>query len=938
MIFLRDNCVSSLVLLAVVGPFVLAEESRQPTPAMQVDFATDIQPVLANHCLKCHGPEKRESNYRLDDRLSAFSGGDFGEPAIVRGDSAASPLIRYVSGADEDIHMPPEGPPLSQNEIALLKTWIDSGAAWPDHLAVPEDSSIVTDHWAFQPVSKPKLPPMHNAWIANPIDGFILSRLREAGLEPSPRADRTTLIRRIFLDVLGLPPTHEEVEAFKQDDRPDAYARLVDAVLSRPQFGERWGQHWLDIARYGESQGFETNRERMTAYHYRDYVVSTFNSDKPYDQFVVEQLAGDAVGADLGTGFLVAGPYDIVKSPDVNLTLMQRQDELADIIQTAGTAFLGLTVGCARCHNHKFDPILQADYYALQAVFAGVKHGERMVKSDDVKILTAKIDDLQQQIDDRNRQLGKLAFRPPVQPERNVDHFSPTRAQYIRFTIVATNGGEPCIDELEVYASREPGTPGEANVALASQGAVVTASGTLQGYDIHQLKHINDGQVGNDQSWISDTTGRGWITVKLAQPTSIDRVVWGRDREGKYKDRLATRYRIEVATAEGDWRVVSGSDERVPIGINLLKAARTDTQLTPQARERIQTLILERDALQQRLAATRKRLETVSKAFVGKFGQPPKIHRLYRGDPLAPREEVAPNTLSVLGDLELTSETPEQTRRIRFARSITRPDHPLTSRVIVNRVWQHHFGRGLVATPSDFGKHGAAPSHPDLLDWLANYLITHEWSLKQVHRVILLSGCYQQSNAPRTDCMLRDADCALWWRFPPRRLEAEGIRDSMLATSGALDQRIGGHGFYALRVIRENVHHYYPKDEFGPEDWRRMLYAVKIRQERDGEFGAFDCPDGGQVIPRRSRSTTPLQALNLLNSHFSLQQAQVFATRVTRESGTGMDAQIERAFQLAMGRSPHHEERRAAKAVVRTHGLPDLCRVLFNTNEFLFIP
>ncbi len=372
----------------------------------------------------------------------------------------------------------------------------------------------IASHWSFQPVKRPALPPRPNSMtrILNPIDSFVAAKLAEQNLTPSPEADRVTLIRRLHLVLLGMPPTPEEVSAFVADRRPGAFERLVDRVLDDPRYGERWARHWLDVIRFAESNGFETNRERPNAWRFRDYVIAAFNDDKPYDRFVREQIAGDALGEDVATGFLVGGPVDIVGSPDPVLTAQQRADELDDMVGTTGTAFLGLTLGCARCHSHKFDPISHTEYYSMTAVFAGVRHGERALPlpSDQQARIRALDEAIRRHEDQLARFVAPPAAtptpaspRPEVDPRENVESIAPVEARYVRFTIGATTGGEPCLDELEVWSA-------VTNVALASRGTRATASGTLPGYEIHKLEHINDGRVGNGRSWISNEPGRGW--------------------------------------------------------------------------------------------------------------------------------------------------------------------------------------------------------------------------------------------------------------------------------------------------------------------------------------------------------------------------------------------------------------------------------------------
>ena len=801
----------------------------------------------------------------------------------------------------------------------------------------PTEASGKPPHWAFEPCQRPRVPTVPELASANPIDAFVAAKLAENGLRLAPEADRATLIRRLYLVMLGLPPTPEQVAQFVADAAPDAYERLVDAVLADSRYGERWARHWLDVIRFAETNGFETNRERPNAWRFRDYVIAAWNDDVPFDRFVREQLAGDALGKDVATGFLVGGPVDIVGSPDPALTAQQRADELDDMVATTGTAFLGLTVGCARCHSHKFDPIPHRDYYAMAAVFAGVKHGERDEPLTPER--TAQLAAVDARIADLDRQLAPYAVprvaaastltRAAVDAARNEEVFAPVLASAVRFTIFATSDGEPCLDELEVWA-------GDRNVALATTGAVATASGTLPAHAIHQLAHIHDGLVGNDHSWISDEAGGGVVQITFAAPERIDRIVWGRDRTGKFRDRLALEYRIEAAMAGGEWHTLASSADRKAKGIATAHAApmyRWEDSNAAAAKAGRELLATRRSLRQQRGA-----LAAAPKVYAGTFVQPSPTHLLKRGDPMQPAEVVQPGTLSLYQPLTLAADAPEQQRRLRLAEWITSPEHPLTARVLVNRIWQHQFGTGIVSTPSDFGRNGARPSHPELLDWLAAEFVDRGWRIKSLQRLILTSATWRQSSAPRSDALRVDAGSRLLWRFPPRRLEAESIRDSMLAVSGNLDATAGGPSFFLHDVDRENVYHYQPKQDFGPAESRRMVYALKVRMEQDAVFGAFDCPDGSLVMPRRATSTTPLQSLNLWNSRFVLQQADALAARMEREVGAVPAAQIERAFGLAYQRAPGSAEAHEAAGLLRTQGLAALCRALLNSNEFLFIP
>jgi hypothetical protein len=901
------------VIVAVLVPSrPQAGERNQP----RVEFARDVLPILRSRCFTCHDSHKQKGGLRLDRRETALEGGDSGK-AILPGAGAASPLIRRVTSRTGDERMPPAGDRLSDYQVAVLRHWIDQGAAWGTSTAAADPKNT---HWAFQPVVRRAVPPG-----VRPIDNFIDARLAKVQFACSPEADRRTLLRRVHFDLIGLPPTPEEVEAFLNDRRPDAYERVVERLLASPHFGERWARHWLDVVRFAESDGFETNLHRPNAWSYRDYVIAAFNADKPFDRFVQEQLAGDALGADAATGFLVGGPCDKVKSPDVVLTRQQRSDELHDMVSTTGSAFLGLTVGCARCHNHKFDPVSQKDYYGLSAAFAGVQHGERAVAGDPGR--KGRLEKVRHELAALDRQLdeaeplaqpgGPEGRRRPVSPLKNTERFTPVRAKFVRFVVLATNNLEPCLDELEVFTAEST----TRNVALASRGTRATSSGDYRGAAIHKLEHVNDGRYGNGWSWISNETGKGWVQLELPRAETIDRVVWGRDREGNYADRLAVRYRVESAAEDGKWQTVASSDDRAAPG-----SAPADGPLAKLLARRAE------------LAKVLRALEQAARAYVGRFTAPAPTFRLHRGDPMERRERVNPTGLAAFGPpLELKEDAPDRERRLALAKWLTDPHNPLTARVIVNRLWQHHFGQGIVDTPSDFGLNGGRPSHPELLDWLAVELVDHGWKLKHIHRLIVTSATYRQASTADPKGQAADAGSRLLWRYPPRRLEAEALRDAILSVSGKLDVRMGGPGFDLFEPNTNYVKVYTPKKEFGPAEWRRMIYQSRPRMQPDDTFGAFDCPDGGQIAPKRNRSTTPLQALNLLNSPFLVQQAGFFAERLKREAGESPESQARRGFLLAFGREPTAEEQAAAAGLIREHGAVVFCRALFNVNEFLYV-
>ncbi len=944
LVLLSARAVAQTSFSPVATPSVANSQQSAALPSL--DFERDIFPIVKHRCLDCHAGADAEAALDLSSMTGALKGGDSGEPTIVPGSSAASHLIERITSDNVSLRMPPDDERLPDLEIDALRRWIDAAEAWEG--AAAELASAAPSHWAFEPLGAIQLL-SENALPtdgSHPIDSLVRERLARDDLQMSVAADRARLIRRLYLVMHGLLPTHAEVESFVNDDAPQAWARLVDSVLESPRYGERLASYWLDLARYGDTTGFETNRERPTAYHYRDWVVEAFNADLPYDQFVMAQIAGDATGHPRATGFLVAGPNDIVKGQDALLGLMQRQDELTDMVSAVGATFLGLTTGCARCHNHKFDPISQSDFYAMQAVFAGVEHGDRPLPISDcqqteIAVVADRLKDLRQSLAEWQVQ---AELRPAVVAKENNEQFSPVAAKFLRFDVQATNGGEPCIDELVVLASKsavlrdvasgEADSSEDHNVALASSGTIATSSGDFE-HPFHKLMHINDGKFGNERSWIASKVADGWVQLEFPKIVTIDRVVWGRDRQGVYADRLPVQYSISVSPDGQQWTEVASSSDRTPVGVPPERAIRY--RFDSVAAESKRSQLIELAAKAEQLQAELEELQQTESAYTGQFTTPSRIHRLFRGDPLAPREEIAPGAIKVLGELTLPAEATDQQRRLALAEWIVRDAQSLTARVMANRLWQFHFGNGLVDTPSDLGQNGAEPTHPALLDWLAKQLIEGKWSIKQLHRTILLSDTWQQDSRPRPDGIAKDAASRLLWRYPPHRLDAEAIRDNMLWASGTLDLTMGGPSFSPFEISMENVRHYFPKEQYGPADWRRMLYMQKVRQEREGTFGVFDCPDATQAVPKRGRSTTPLQALNLLNSEFVLQQAELLAERLKREHES-LPKQIENAYRLCFGREPDADERSIAEGFIREHGLRSFTRAMLNANEFLFVP
>jgi hypothetical protein len=889
-------------------------------------FEKQVAPLLQARCLACHSGAKPRGGLDLTTRAGLLKGGEKGA-AVVPGQADDSPLVLRV----EAKQMPPKKP-LEVGDADLLRRWVDAGAVWEGPALKPLRAG--PDWWSLQPIRRPAPPAVKDKdWVRNPIDAFILAKLEEKNLSPAPEADRRTLCRRVTFDLTGLPPTPEEIDAFIQDDAPDAYEKLVDRLLASPAYGERWGRHWLDVARFAESHGYEMNTLRPNAWPYRDYVIQAFNEDRPFPRFVREQMAGDVVGkgdflTEAATGFLVGGPHDLVGNATPEAKLQMRQDDLADMAGVTTTAFLGLTVGCARCHDHKFDPITQKDFYGLTAVFAGVDHAERPVPSADAaqrrrdaEAARADLARLDRKIDEQEplcAEAGTTPGRPPVNARRNVERFRPVEARFVRFTATATTDGtEPCIDELELY-----GPDGEDDLALASRGGKATASSVYPNNPFHKIEHINDGKWGNSRSWISAEPGKGWVQVELPKATPVGRVVWGRDREQKYADRLAKDYRIEVSTDGDRWTAVAGSWDRLPFG-----------RKADAPPEEIRKLLDQRKQLEERAAA----LEGQPMIYAGAFRKPDPTFLLKRGDPTQKGEELGPSGVqSVTPAFTLKADATEPERRLALADWIASPDNPLPARVMVNRVWHWHFGQGIVRTPSDFGFNGDQPSHPELLDWLAAEYQANGWKLKPLHKLIVLSAAYRQGTRFDETAAAADTGDRLLWRRSPRRLEAEEVRDAMLQTSGALNPRRGGPGYH-LWEYSGYVIVFTPKKELGPEEFRRMVYQFKPRLQQDPTFGVFDCPDATAAAPRRTASTTPLQALNLLNDPFVLDQSERFAARLQKDAGDAPAEQVRRAFRLAFGRDPSADEAGAAEKLVKARGLAQLCRALFNANEFVFV-
>jgi len=913
----------------LLGQGVFATEGANDSQTTGVNFEQDIAPILEAKCLGCHNPNLQKGDFSMAT-LEDIQGAS--EEYLIPGNAEDSMLYWITLPLDDEEvpEMPEEGDALTEEETKLLAAWINAGAEWPEGLVLKEASKADESWWAYQPLTKPRHPS---------IDAHIESRLSEEGLTLNPEADRRTLIRRVSLDLTGLPPTPGEVEAFVTNPDPNAYRELVDRLLASPRYGERWAQHWLDVIRWAETVGFETNAARPNAWPYRDWVIGAFNEDKPYDQFIFEQIAGDTVGEDAALGFLVAGPANLLPQVGRDEAAMRnaRQDELDEVLRTVGQGVLGLTIGCARCHDHKFDPIEQSDYFSMQAIFAGLKYGDRRKRGEENENWSASVPEAKAKRDATHAELESLRTKHGLREPLDTVHtetFSSVFARSIRMRITKTELGEAAsLYEFEVWSSGEDESD-RINVALASNGSQVSASSfALQNQSRH-FDNLVDGTVDKRQAypWIANETGPAWLRIDFSDSAIIDQVIWHRGRSNRD---IPAEYVIEVLPADSDdWFEVSHTRDRLPRTSDTRNAE--DIEL-PSLDLDTKKAILEKVRALRVAERELARLTAGPQVYAASFSpEPDPTYLLRRGDPMQRSDLVAPAIPEVLGNLEIPEGAAESERRLALAHHLTQTEHPLIARVIVNRVWQHHFGTGLVQTSSDFGYMGAAPSHPELLDWLAAKFIADGWSLKKLHRLILASKAYTQSSFPREEALAIDAEARLLWRYPPRRIEAEALRDSILSASGKLNFEMGGPGFDFFNQ-RGGLSDYLPKETFEEEGWRRMIYAHKPRMISVDIFGAFDCPDAGQMKPNRPRSITPVQSLGLLNSPFVNRQAGFLAERLRREAGENTEAQIDRAFVIAFARHASPAERERLAALADDHGLEQVCRVIFNSSEFAFL-
>ena len=1003
---------SGFAAAPVPAPGTLDLAKLPPAATTPVDFVRDIQPLFAARCLNCHGPEKQKGELRLDSRVSAMKGGDSGE-VILPGRSKESRIIHLVAGLESDLVMPPKGDRLTPHEVGLLRAWIDQGAVWPIEVVHPR---VRSEHWSLQPLKAAPVPGDSKGSAA--IDAFISARLATNGLAISPPADRTSLIRRVTFDLIGLPPSPKDIDEFLRNKSPRAYEELVERLLASPHYGERWGRHWLDVARYTESQGFEYDRLRDNAWHYRDYVIKSFNDDKPYDRFMKEQLAGDVlepVTSDgiVGSSLLVCGPWDQAGNAQANATqkAITREEEMEDMLSVVGQTFLGLTINCARCHSHKFDPIPQEEYYRIKSVFDGVKHGERLIatpaeeKAHEERIATLKrqIADAQQDV----ARLDALGLRLAMEKRRAGDDRVRTEPQ-------VRESGPAAFARWTFDGATEPVMPGELI------GGATIAGGRLQlskeGAFYRTSPLPRDIREKTLEAWVLlaslEQSGGAPISIESDGGQQFDAIVFGERQPKKWTAgsegfvrtqdldappetttpdafvHVAVVYRADNSvsvfrngqpygasyTPASPLQTFPAGKAHVLLGMRhtggghpwltgeIKQAALYDRALSPEevaasfhsggsaipAAEILACLSAEQRTARAAASARAKsctdaleHMKPLPVSYAGTRIQPPPTHRLKRGDVKSPEEIVSPGALSAIVDLDpdfgLAADSPEAQRRLKFADWVADPRNPLPARVMANRIWHYHFGQGLVSTPSDFGVSGARPSNPELLDWLALQFIQNGWSIKTLHRLIVNSAAYRQASRYNPRAAAVDADDQLLWRFPPRRLEAEALRDAMLAASGQLNLQLGGPSFRPFTVVSFNSDFYEPKDSVGPEFNRRTVYRMNVNSGQDPLLDAFDCPEPSVKTPRRGVTTTPLQALALMNNSFVQRQASELADRAFNEARHKLPAAIQAAYRLALGRIPTREESARAVAAAKERGLASVCWVLLNSTEFAYV-
>ncbi len=934
-------------------------------------YETDVRPILKAQCFHCHG-EEEEIEGQLDLRLRRLilNGGDSG-PAIVPGDAKGSLLLERIESGE----MPPGKVNLSAKEIETIRSWIASGAKTardePEEFAADDFTYEERNFWSFQPIGKPDPPAVkETSRVRNPIDAFILAKLEEVGLTFAPDAERRTLIRRLSFDLIGLPPTPEEVDTFLADERPDAYERLVDRLLASPHYGERWGRHWLDVAGYADSEGFsEADTERESAWRYRDYVIRSMNNDKPFDQFIREQLAGDEMIAGpyknmsaenveklTATGFLRMAP-DGTGAGGVDQNLARNQ-VMAETLKIVSSSLMGMTVGCAECHSHRYDPIRHTDYYSMRAIFEPAldwkkwrapKSRRISLYTDEDKRLAAEIEAKAKLVDDERVALTAKFIDQTLE------------AQLLK---LEESVREPLRVAYKTAASKR--TPEQKELLDKFPKILKISAGSLYLYDREirvDAAEIDNERKKKEKEFVEQAQEIALSSLPEEERTAVRAALSKAEsaRTPEQKTLLGSHAKQIVTLANLKEFAPESAAE-----IERLKKAADDLRATQKA-DRIKEF-------QDKAAEIRntKPKEGFVRALTEVAGQLPETHLFFRGDFEQPKEKLAPAGLSILDDYGLVSIPVNDSslstsgRRLAFAKRLTDGKHPLTARVLVNRFWLNHFGRGIVETPGDFGFLGARPTHPELLDWMASEFMSGGWKLKSFHKMLVTSTAYRQSSKRTETADEIDPDNKLYSHMSIRRLEAETLRDTILAVSGKLNRKMFGEPVPVMedavgQIIlgKENL-----DGERKPlaaidlqgEEYRRSLY-IQVRRSRPlGVLAAFDMPEMEPNCTVRSSSTVTPQALMLMNSDFSTQFAGEFASRVEESFPNDFKKQCAQAWELAYCTPPSEQQIQRGveyltqqkefyqqnppagiKATPDHLALTSFCQALMSSNAFLYV-
>lgn len=930
---------SCFVLPVVMATFsllasgiVLADDG----PAAMEFFEKDVRPLLVKHCYECHAADDVDGGLNLDSKAGVAKGGDSGA-VVVAGAPDQSLLIEAVRYQNQDLQMPPKGR-MSDAEIAILEKWVRLGL--PDSRTESRPGTVRPtgmtiedgrDFWSFKPVADPAVPSVGNTdWVQTPIDAFVLTKLEERKTGPADRADKRTLIRRVTFDLIGLPPTPEEIAAFLADESSDAFEKVVERLLESPQYGVRWGRHWLDVARYADSNGLDENLAFGNAWRYRDYVVDSFNDDKPFDQFLIEQLAGDLVpGAaretKTATGFLVLGAK-VLAEPDKEKLFMDTIDEQLD---TIGKAFLGMTIGCVRCHDHKFDPIKQTDYYALAAILKSTKtFGD--TQTGVIKHWHEYSMATEDELDDLKKINAELAKKKSA-----ASSFKSKATVKLRDEARAK-----AADYLAAAAKFSPDT------SLTEVSAIAEPLGLHPRILHHSRLHL--------QYHADDPVFAQWHSLKNSED----------GEEGDAAKQIETHYRTLFAKAESALAEARKKDAKTKTlgdeSLEPVRAALYDLSgflavpPKPEFAFDEETLaeyyrLMEEARLAESNAPDEPSIMGVADGTV-LTSLPIHIRGSHRnfGEPVGREFPEVMRTSSVRPVLPRN-----QSGRLELARWMASTQHPLTARVYVNRVWRWHFGAGIVKSTENFGRLGDRPSHPELLDWLARRFMESGWSTKELHRLILSSSTYQMTSS-HSDAKIAEADPEnrLLWKFGLRRLEAEQIRDSILAVSGRLDAELGGKTV-PLRN-RQFVFNHTSVDHTKYDSLRRSLYLPVIRNNVYSLFSQFDFPD--PTMPTGSRNATVVapQALLMMNAGLVMESAD-HLVKVLLNEGLDNAGRVNFAYERALGRLPSESESKRSLAFIAdatSTGLTDaanvdaeaehsawsmFCQSLFASNEFIYL-